>query len=363
VAAALVDGALLPGDISVAGERILDVGLTPAGAGIALPGLIDLQVNGFGGVDLLTAEHDDRWRAAGERLLEHGVTAYLPTLITAPSQLVSIALERAARLIDVAGAGARVLGVHLEGPFISAERLGTHPPEYRRDPDPELMERFLRAGPVAMVTLAPELPGAQELIETLVARGIVVSLGHTLASAADAHMAFDHGARAVTHIFNAMAPIRAREPGVAGVALSRADVTVLCIADGVHLADESTRLVLAAARDRTVLTSDAIAAAGQGDGDFMLGTVNVSAQNGVATRPDGTLAGSVGTVIGGLRRAVELGSTIEAAARAATIHPARLLGRTDVGVLHPGARADVVVLDDSLAIERVLINGKEAGES
>ena len=317
MAGALVDGVLLSGDVSIAGSEIVDVGLAGSGSGIAIPGLIDLQVNGFAGVDFLSTDDDDAWRAAGERLLASGVTAHLPTLITAPPDAVTRALRRAERLMRAPRSGARILGVHLEGPFLSPERLGTHPPEHRRDPDLELLNAHLDAGPVAIVTLAPELDGAAELIDALGARGVAVSIGHSLAPAALANAAFDRGARAVTHIFNAMAPIRAREPGVAGVALARDDVTVLCIADGVHLADETLRLILAAAPGRVALTSDAIAAARRGEGTYTLGTVTVTVSDGRATRADGTLAGGLSSVIDGLRHAVRLGATLEQAADAA----------------------------------------------
>ncbi len=134
----------------------------------------------------------------------------------------------------------RILGAHVEGPFLSAERLGTHPREWRRDPDRRLMERLLKAGPVTFVTLAPELPGAVELVDLLVRHGVVVSCGHTDATAAQAHVAFDRGARAVTHLFNAMRPLRARDPGIAGAALCRDDVVLQLVVDGHHLAPRSS---------------------------------------------------------------------------------------------------------------------------
>ncbi|MGO9972512.1 MAG: N-acetylglucosamine-6-phosphate deacetylase [Solirubrobacteraceae bacterium] len=357
VAAALVDGALIAGDVSIADGRVAEVGLVGPGSGIAVPGLIDVQVNGFGGVDLLTADDDEAWQHVGERLLALGVTAYLPTLITAPVDVVRSGLRRAARVMQLRAQGARILGVHLEGPFLSPERLGAHPREHRRDPDPDLLARLLAAGPVSMVTLAPELDGAAALIDMLSERRVVASIGHSAAPAGVVHAAFDRGARAVTHIFNAMAPIASRQPGVAGVALSRPDVTVMCILDGVHLAAETASLVLAAAGDRLSLVSDSIAAAGVGDGRYLLGTEMITARGGKATRDDGTLAGSLGNVADGVRRAVELGATVKQAVTAVSAAPARLLGRGDVGMLSPGVRADLVVLDDSLTVARVLYAG------
>jgi N-acetylglucosamine-6-phosphate deacetylase len=155
-----------------------------------------------------------------------------------------------------------------------------------------------------------------------------------------------------------MAPIGAREPGVAGVALARDDVTVLCIADGVHLADETLRLILAAARGRVALTSDAIAAARRGEGTYTLGTVTVTVSDGRATRADGTLAGGLSSVIDGLRHAVRLGASLEQAADAAAGAPARLLGRSDIGALRPGSTADVIVLDDALELRQIICDGE-----
>jgi N-acetylglucosamine-6-phosphate deacetylase len=357
VAAALVDGSVLAGDVSVADGRIQEVGLSGAGAGLACPGFIDLQVNGFAGVDLLTDDDDDAWRHVGERLLAVGVTAYQPTLITAPPSAVRTALKRAARLMRAGVDGAQILGVHLEGPFISSERLGTHPAEHRRDPDAELLRSFLSEGSISMVTLAPELDGAGTLIDILTAGKVAVSAGHSAAPADVAHRAFDRGVRALTHIFNAMPPIAARDPGLAGVALSRQDVVVLCILDGVHLATETARLVLSVAGERVALISDAIAAAGAEEGSYQLGTVTVRVRDGRATCEDGALAGGIGTIADCLRAALRLGVSPEAALSAATAIPGRLLARDDIGILRPGSPADVVVVDDSLVVTQVLRAG------
>src|SRR5579862_234984 len=175
VAAAIVDGTLVPGDVEVSDGRIAGVGLAaPGGSGTAVPGFVDLQVNGFGGVDFLDADADG-YRRAGQALLETGVTAYLPTLITSPEQQVLQAMAE----VPAATGWPRILGMHLEGPFLSPNRLGTHEASSRRDPDPALLERLLENGPVRLMTLAPELPGADALIDLLHARGVVVSLGHT----------------------------------------------------------------------------------------------------------------------------------------------------------------------------------------
>jgi N-acetylglucosamine-6-phosphate deacetylase len=356
VGAALVDGSLVPGDVEIAEGKIAGVGLSSAnGSGFAAPGFIDLQVNGFAGVDFFSADTDG-YRRAGEALLQCGVTAYQPTFITSPEEELTAALREVPRN----GAAPRIIGAHLEGPFISPERLGTHPVESRRDPDCELLRRLLDAGPVSHMTLAPELPGARELMDMLHRRGVTVSCGHSNATAIEAHEAFAHGAKTVTHIFNAMRPFAAREPGLAGAALMTGDVVVQLILDGVHLADDTARLIWQAAAGRVALVTDAIAAAGAGDGNYRLAGVDFEVENGIARRADHVLAGSTVPMIEAIRNLVALGAPVEAALAAATEVPARIAGRPDLGALEPGARADIVVLDDNLEIQRVLVSGEDA---
>ena len=355
VRAALVRGSLVPGDVEVVDGRVAAYGLTSLhGRGIASPGFVDLQVNGFGGVDFLDAD-TDAYARAGDCLLESGVTAYLPTLITAPEDRLIAALSE----IVEGGRGPRILGAHIEGPFLSPRRLGTHPPSARRDPDPDLLARLIAAGPVRLCTLAPELPGALELVDLLVARGIVVSVGHSDASADEANAAFDRGVGTVTHLFNAMRPFTHRDPGVAGAALARPDVVVQIILDGIHLAPDTVRLVWRAAGGRLALVTDAVAAAGiSGDGSYRLGDVAVEVRDGVVRRDgDGVLAGSVLTMIEAVRNLHALGVPLEAALTAATAVPARVVG-ADAGVIEVGAPADIVVLNEELEIQRVLVGGE-----
>jgi len=356
VGAALVDGELVPGDIEVADGRIAAIGLNSAnGKGIASPGFVDLQVNGFAGVDFFSADSDG-YRRAGAALLESGVTAYQPTFITSPEDELTAALHEVPR----DGSAPRILGAHLEGPFIAPERLGTHPAESRRDPDRALLQRLLDAGPVSHVTLATELPGAYELVDLLRERGVTVSCGHSNATAAEAREAFARGAKTVTHIFNAMRPFGAREPGLAGAALVSSDVVVQVILDGVHLADDTARLVWQTAAGRVALVTDAIAAAGAGDGSYTLAGIDFEVENGVARRADSVLAGSTVPMIEAVRNLVALGAPTGAALAAASDVPARIAGRTELGRLEPGSTADVVVLDDRLEIVRVLVRGDDA---
>jgi N-acetylglucosamine-6-phosphate deacetylase len=356
VEAAIVEHELLAGDVEVADGRVVAVGLAPrSGGGIAAPGFVDLQVNGFGGVDFGSADADG-YRRAGEALLDTGVTAYQPTLITAPED------ELVAALHEVPAhdaAGPRILGVHLEGPFLSPARMGAHPATARRDPDRALLQRLLAAGPVAYVTLAPELQGAHELIGLLLERDVVVSCGHTDATAAEAAAAFDLGVGTVTHLFNAMRPLGHREPGIAGAALVRDDVVVQVILDGHHLAPETAQLVWRAAPGRVALVTDAIAAAGTDERHSRLGGVEVEISDGVARRPDGVLAGSVLNMIQAVRNLHALGAPLVDAVAAATSVPARAAGRPELGVLRPGGEADLVVLDDRLELRLVLRAGRE----
>jgi N-acetylglucosamine-6-phosphate deacetylase len=330
VAAALVDGKLLLGDVAVDDGVVTALGVGGGGGrGIAAPGFVDLQVNGFAGVDFQAADAE-AYARAGEALLATGVTAFQPTFITAPE--VDLAAALAAMPIE--GCGPRVIGAHLEGPFLSPQRLGAHDAEGCSAPDLALLRRLLEAGPVSQMTLAPELHGAFELIGELVGRGVTVSCGHSDASVP-------------------------RDPGIAMAALARADVTVQVIVDGHHLAGETVLVAWQAAPGRFALVSDAVAAAGMGDGRYVLGGTEVTAEAGVVRRADGTLAGSALTMIEAVRNLHALGAELEAALAAASTVPARIVGRADLGRLAVGAPADVVVLDDRLEVQRALVAGGE----
>jgi N-acetylglucosamine-6-phosphate deacetylase len=355
VEAAIVEGVLVPGDLAFSDGCLAEVALSRRnGRGIAVPGFVDLHVNGFGGVDFAAADTEG-YRQAGEALLATGVTAFQPTFITAPEADLIDALRRQ----PSEAVGPRVLGAHLEGPFLSPERLGAHPEAARRDPDRALLERLLEAGPVSQMTLAPELDGALELVDLLRERGVVVSCGHSNATAAEAEQAFDHGVRTVTHLFNAMRPFSHRDPGLAGAALARNDVVVQVILDGEHLADEVVKMIWNAAAGRVALVTDAVAATGVGDGQYRLGSVDVDVRGGVARRAsDGVLAGSVTTMLEGISQLHALGAPLAEAVAAATSVPGRVAGHGS-GVLRAGDAADAVILDDRLEIQAVFVGGKE----
>ena len=361
VEAAFIGGRHVRGDVEVVDGRIAAVGLSsPNGRGLAAPGFVDLQVNGFAGVDFLDADADG-YRKAGDALLETGVTAYLPTFITGTEERMVTALRSVPRGAPTDGRagvpGPRILGAHLEGPFLSPSRLGIHPESARRDPDVQLLARLLEAGPVRLVTLAPELPGADGLIEFLLRHEIAISCGHSDATSEQANAAFDSGVRTVTHIFNAMRPFLQRDPGIVGAALARDDVVVQLILDGVHVAPETATIVWRAAAGRVALVTDAMAGATLADGSYQLGGLEIVIRDGVARGPTGVLAGSTLTMIDAIRSLVRVGASPAEAVEAASEVPARVLRQPAVGRLAPGLPADVVVLTDELEIDRVLVEG------
>lgn len=358
VAGAIVDGRHVAGDVTIEGGAVAAVGVQPAGTGgTAVPGFVDAHINGIAGQDFLTADPAG-YVTAGEAMARTGVVAYQPTFVSSPAEAYEEPLRVVAGL--PAGDGPLVLGVHLEGPFLSRAWAGAHDPDALRDPDPALTARLLGLGPVTTMTLAPELPGAPELIERLVAGGVGVSCGHSDATAEQAHAAFGRGARAITHLYNAHRRWQPRDPGLGGAALVRPDVTVQAIVDDVHLAPESAYAAFLAAGARFCLVTDAIEAAMLDPGDYELGGRAVHVRDGEVRLPDGTLAGSVLTMDEAVRNLVGYGAGVAEAVHAAAVAPAHLLGRADLGSLRPGSPAHVAVLDDGLRVVRTLVGGREA---
>lgn len=360
VAAALVDGEVVAGDVEVDDDRVASVGCSPAGrAGLAVPGFLDLQVNGFAGVDLATAGVDG-YRIAGDAMARTGVTGYLATFPTQPPDRYEPALAQAAAAAASGGSGARVLGVHLEGPFLSPERAGAHPRRHLRPVDLALLDRWRTLAPVRLVTLAPELSGALDAIRALVAAGVAVAMGHTDADAATAGAAVDAGARVHTHVWNAHRPITSRDPGPGAVALTDPRVTPCLIADLAHVAGPSLVLAMAAAADRYVLVTDAVAVAGLDAGAPEWDGLRVEVVEGAARLPGGTLAGSATSLDQAVRNAIALGRPLEEVLAAVTSRPAALLGERQRGHLRPDGPADVVVLDAALDVVEVLVAGRPA---
>jgi N-acetylglucosamine-6-phosphate deacetylase len=332
----------------------------PLPTGVLIPGLVDLQVNGCFGVDLVAADPAG-WAEVTRRLPETGVTAFLPTFITAPVPDLVAALRRTARLPVLPGA--RVLGVHVEGPFLSPRRHGAHDPALLRHPTEEAIDALLSAAPglLRIHTLAPELPGALAAIRRLTEADVLVSIGHSDATAAQAEAAADAGVRLVTHVFNAMRPLHHREPGMVGQALADPRLACGLIADLHHVAAPVCRLAFAAAAGRVLLVTDAVAAAGMPPGTYELGGQQVSVDPfGLPRRADGTLAGSGLRLDTAVANVVTAGVDLRSAVDAATRLPADLVGRPDLGRMAPGAVADLVWLGDDLSTRATWMAGELA---
>ena len=329
-------------------DRVID------GAGLAAAaGFIELQLNGIDGLDF-TSDPGSIGRV-GAAPARHGVTAYLPTIVTSPRGTVERALDA---VRSGSGAGKPVaLGLHVEGPYLSPARAGAHDPDLLRDPDPAEIAHWIAAGTLRIVTLAPERDGAIEAIEQLVAGGVVVSIGHTDADAPSTTRGIDAGATYATHLFGAMSPFHHRAPGAPGALLSDNRVTLGLILDGHHLDPMVVGLVARLAPGRVSLVSDAIAALGLGDGDHRLGGRTVGVRDGAAGLPDGTLAGSAVGLDACVRAFAAVTGSPRAAVAAVTETPARLLGDRERGRLEVGARADLVLLDDRLGVRMTIIGG------
>ncbi len=330
--------------------------------GVLVPGLVDLQVNGYYGVEFQIADANS-WASVARRLPETGTTAFLPTMITAPIGELAAALATAAEFLPSMSDGARMLGVHLEGPFISAARRGAHNPAYITDPAPAAVTELLAAGRGALrlVTLAPELPGALAAIGELTAAGVLVSVGHTDATAAQVAAASAAGARNVTHLFNAQRGLAHREPGVVGQALTDPLLTSGLILDLRHVVAAVAKIAFAAAPGRIALVTDASACAGMPAGDYLLGGEPITLPAGDGEPPvraNGTLAGSALRMDRAVANAVSCGLPLAAAVAAATRIPADLIGRPDLGRLVPGAAADMAWLSRDLVARATWVSGR-----
>ena len=335
-----------------------DLDSVDAGGHFLAPGFLDLQVNGGFGLDF-TADPAAIW-AVGAQLPRYGVTSFLPTIITAP-----LVVSRAAQEVLLAGPpsgyrGAIPLGLHIEGPFLHPAKKGAHNPAHLRLPSPELVADWSPATGVALVTLAPELPGALETIAALAARGVVVSAGHSTATIAQAQAGFAAGVRYGTHLFNAMPALHHREPGLAAALLNAPQLTVGLIADNIHVHPELMRLVWQVlGPTRLNLVSDAMAALGMAPGQYVLGDYAVTVTESDARLADGTLAGVILPVDGCLRTLIRCtGCRVEDGLATVTSTPADLLGLARKGRLAPGADADLVLLDGDLRVMKTWVGGE-----
>lgn len=329
-----------------------DADVVDAAGGILTPGFVDIHSHGGG-----TASYDgDAGQIARAMAAHHahGTTRTVLSLVTATQETLRAQLGLIAEL---AGENPLILGSHLEGPYLDHGHKGAHAPELLADPRPEDIDALVEAarGTLVQITMAPEKPGAMEAIPRLVGAGVRVAVGHTAAGYAEALAAFDAGASILTHTFNAMAGIHHRAPGPIGAALARDHVTLELINDGVHVHPAVAEMLWRAADGRVALITDAMAAAGAADGDYMLGPLAVRVENGTARLRDGdSIAGSTLTLDEALRQSVDVcGIPLAEAVDALTRVPADAIGRADLGRLDVGSAADAVLLSPELEVERV----------
>lgn len=362
------DGAR-PGALQIAGHALGAVGpAAPAsgptidlGGALVTPGIVEVHTHGGGGFSLHTADPDEI-RAYAAWAPSTGVTAFLAGVVGAPGGLPEAQLAAVAAAARAPGPGAELLGAHLEGPYISPARRGAHPLAWLRAPDPAETERLLAlaGGLLRIVTLAPELPGAEALIARLGAAGVTVSIGHTDATYEQARAAIPLGITHATHCFNAMRPLLHREPGPLGAIVESDAVLGELIADGVHVHPAALRVLLRALGPaRAVVVTDAQACAGLRAGLFSFGGQAVRVAGGAARLADGTLAGSTLTMDRALRLLVhELGLALPDALAALTRNPARSAGAAArKGALRPGADADLLIFDAGLRLQATICRG------
>jgi N-acetylglucosamine-6-phosphate deacetylase len=353
-------------DISSRAGKTLapNTALVDFGDAVLAPGFFDIHIHGGAGIDAMRALPSELPRL-GKFLAAHGVTGYFPTTVAAPLDSTYAALERLADAIEATTDGsvqARPLGIHLEGPFLSHKRRGVHPPENLVEPTVAIFDRLYQAarGHVRMMTIAPELPGAMEVIAEAARRNVCVSIGHSDADMPTAQAAVTAGARHATHTFNAMRPLDHREPGIIGEVLSDDRLTADMIVDGIHVAPAVVELFLKAkGTERAVLITDAISATGMPDGRYHLGPIEVDVKDGKCTS-NGSLAGSVLTMDRALRNVTQFSHwALRDAVRAATLNPARAVGfAANYGVLTKGANADFTVLTPAGEVMKTIVGGR-----
>ncbi len=329
-----------------------------------VPAYVDVHIHGSAGHDVMENSADGE-RAMSAFLARHGVGGFLATTVTASVDRTLAALDRIANLIErnSTETGAKPLGIHLEGPFISHARRGVHPPAQIQPPDIALFDRFYDAarGQIRLMTLAPEIPGALDLLRHAISRGVRISIGHSDALAVQARASIAAGATSSTHAFNAMRGFEHREPGLLGVVLDDQNLFAEIICDGHHVAPEAIRLYARSKpHDRRILITDAISAAGEGDGKFRLGELEVTVADGRAMH-DGKLAGSVLTMDRGVEHFLAAtGLPVSHAAHAAGRNPAAMLG-LDSRDLAAGARADINIVAPNGRLLATFLGGQRVG--
>ena len=363
----LVEGGTITEVCSRRGKEIPDgVKLVDFGDAVLAPGYVDIHLHGGSGIDVMLAAQSDLPRL-GKFLTRHGVTGYFPTTVAAPLDKTCAALERLADAIEAAKNAhnsepeAQPLGIHLEGPFLSHKRRGVHPPENLVEPTVAIFDQFWQAarGHVRVLTIAPELPGAMEVITEASRRGVCVSIGHSDAEMPTAQAAVKAGARHATHTFNAMRPLDHRNPGIIAEVLTDDAISADIIVDGIHVDPTVVKIFLETkGHERSVLITDATAATGMPNGRYFLGPIEVEVKDGKVTK-DGGLAGSALTMDRAVRNVTKFSKwSLKDAVRAATLNAARAVEDKNHGTLIAGALANLVVLSRSGEVQKTIVRGQ-----
>lgn len=326
---------------------------------LLIPGMLDVHIHGANNFDMMDGTIESI-QEVSKKCLETGCTGFLVTSVT--SSLAAL-LTMIDRTKDVIGheEGAKILGIHLEGPYLNVKRKGMQDPNYLRNPDlNEMAAIFERAGDlIKMVTVAPELPGCLELIAYLKEKNVVVAIAHSDATYEEAQEAFKKGATHITHCFNAMPPIHHRAPGLVTAALENDHVSVQAIVDGIHLHPGIVRLLhKIKGADGMVLITDALQAMGVGDGAYEFGGHHVTVENGVARLKDGTLASSTVTMNEALKLSVEMGIPLDDAIKMGATTPAVILGEQKIGKIAVGYDADLILLDEDFRVVKTVLKGR-----
>ena len=357
------DGTFRTGGLHIEGDRIVSAEPSASaqdmGGLYAVPGLVDLHFHGCVGYDFCDGTQE-AISAIAHYQAKNGVAAICPATMTYPEEKLAGIAQAAASYRTEEG-GAALVGINMEGPFVSAAKKGAQNGAYLHAPDAEMFRRLQKQanGLFKLCDLAPELPGAMETIEAL-AGEVRLSIAHTEADYDTACEAFRRGARQVTHLYNAMPPLSHRAPGVIGAAADHNEVMVELIADGVHVHPSVVRTTFKVFGGRVILISDSMMATGMEDGAYSLGGLPVTVRGNLATLEDGTIAGSATNLMDCMRKAVSMGIPLETAVRAATYNPARAIGAADVcGSITAGHRGDCVLLSkDDLSTKKVIFGGK-----
>lgn len=338
-----------------------DATVIDARAHIVLPGFIDIHVHGAMDADTMDAT-PEALQTMARFFATHGVTGFLPTTMTAPREHIEAAIENVKQAMTgpPAPGAARILGAHVEGPFVNPKQCGAQPIEFMRPADPREYRPWLERGVVRLITVAPEVDGAMHLIEDAQRLGVAVAVGHTDATYAQAQAAFAAGANQATHTFNAMRGLHHREPGTLGAVMANDAVYAQLICDNVHVHPAAmTVLYKCKGADRLVVITDAMEATGLGDGEFTLGAQRVFVREGIARLAGGALAGSTLTMDAALRNILAAtGCSLAEASRMCSATPARAVGLDDrKGRIAPGYDADIVVLDAALRVVKTIVGG------